>query len=440
MSDVCYRRFYLQDAKKQWILGIELENPVGDSNGMYKGRQMFTCEPRYGLFCDTTEAMPKHYYESPRVQSPTPVSQPNHNRSASYGTPPQITPATNSSDYTNPPPSYSETFNSHPVLSNTHSRDPPTPRSPRPTRVKSPKTDFEHAFRMRSPTPTNKLPADLVQSINTLAVAGGSNVEESIENNSRVELPATKARYSPKLVAETPEPPPEIDYSLEVGSMIQVSKSNVVHYGVLRWIGHLPGKKYLCAGLELEEEISPPGNNGMYEGVRYFTCPPFRALFCYLHDCSKDRRFEELPVQPEIKTNYFGPKESPVIEGKVDPPKYISPMYIGRSRGIQGNKNSCYLDATLYAMFAFTNTMDYMLSSPVDGPVNQTIQKKLRESVINPLRECGFVGAGHMKTLRDLLSKSSTLAGLEDEEKEPEELLNVLFTEIFNIKPLLSFR
>ena len=47
--------------------------------------------------------------------------------------------------------------------------------------------------------------------------------------------------------------------------------------------------------------------------------------------------------------------------------------------------------------------------------VNQTIQKKLRESVINPLRECGFVGAGHMKTLRDLLSKSSTLAGLEDE-------------------------
>ena len=404
---------------------------------------MFLCEPRFGIFCDPTEAMPKHYYESPRVQSPTPSSQSNHIRSASHGTPPQITPGTVPTDYSmsSLPPSYNDVYNSHPVVSNMHSRDPPAPRSPRPARVKSPKHDFEHAFRMRSPTPTNnKLPADLVHSINTLALAGGSSVEESIENPQKVEMPTNKARYSPKQVPDTPEPPPEIDYSLEVGSMIQVSKNNVVHYGVLRWIGNLPGKKYLCAGLELEEEISPPGNNGMYDGVRYFTCPPFRALFCYLHDCSKDRRFEELPVQPEIKTSYFGPKESPVIEGKVDPPKYISPMYIGRSCGIQGNKNSCYLDATLYAMFAFTNTMDYMLSSPVEGPVNQTIQKKLRESVVNPLRECGFVGAAHMKTLRDLLSRSSTLAGLEDEEKEPEELLNVLFTEIFDIKPLLSFR
>ncbi|XP_063676036.1 ubiquitin carboxyl-terminal hydrolase CYLD-like [Bolinopsis microptera] len=437
-------RAVFQDAKKQWILGIELDNPVGDSNGMYKGRQMFTCEARFGIFCDTTEAMPKHYYESPRVQSPTPASQPNHNRSASYGAPPQVTAGTVSNDFSSPPPNYNDTFNSHPVVSNTQSREQPIPRSPKPARVKSPKHDFESAFRMRSPTPSNnKLPADLVHSINTLSLAGGSNVVEDsmLDNSHRVELASTKARsYSPKLAPETPDPPPEIDYTLEVGSMIQVSKSNVVHYGVLRWIGHLPGKKYLCAGLELEEEISPPGNNGMYEGVRYFTCPPFRALFCYLHDCSKDRRFEEMPVQPEIKTNYFGPKESPVIEGKVDPPKYISPMYIGRSRGIQGNKNSCYLDATLYGMFAFTNTMDYILSTPVDGHINQTIQKILRESVVNPLRECGFVGADHMRILRDLMSKSSTLVGLEDEEKEPEELLNVLFTEIFNIKPLLSFR
>ena len=403
-----------QDAKKQWILGVELENPVGDSNGTYKGRQMFTCEPRYGIFCDTTEAMPKHYYETPRTHSPSPSTSSSHNRSASHSTLSQST--SNSHDYPSPPPSYNESFNApHPAnaVSNTNSRDLPAPRSPRPARVKSPKHDFEHAFRMRSPTPTNsKLPSDLVQSINTLALAGvpggvsgASAVAEPLDPSSqRVDLASNKAGYSPKPVAETPEPPPEIDYSLEVGSMVQVSKNAVVHYGVLRWIGHLPGKKHLCAGLELEEEISPPVNSGMYEGVRYFTCPPFRALFCYLHDCSKDRRFEELPVQPQIKTSYFGPKESPVIEGKVDPPKFISPMYIGRSRGIQGNKNSCYLDSTLYAMFAFTNTMDYVLSAPVEGTVNQTIQKKLRESVVNPLRECGFVGAGHMKVLRDLLS------------------------------------
>ena len=70
----------------------------------------------------------------------------------------------------------------------------------------------------------------------------------------------------------------------------------------------------------------------------------------------------------------FGPVESGRIEGKVDPPKSISANYIGRMRGIQGNRNSCYLDATLYAMFAFDSTMDYMLSSPLDSDLRKDIQ------------------------------------------------------------------
>ena len=415
------------------MLGVELDNPVGDSNGTYKGRQMFLCDSHHGIFCETTEAMPKHYYESPsRGSSPTlnasTLPHPtNHVRSSSHGAP---------SQYGIPPPSYSESFNSYPVNS---------PKSPRP-RIKSPKMDFEAAFKSKT-SAIAQLPSDLVHSINTLAIAGGSSVDETMQSPvdaNRVELPGSgkqkqSPKDSPKHSPETPEPPPEIDHSLEIGSMVQVSKNTVVHYGVLSWIGNLPGKRYVCAGLELEEEISPPGNNGMYDGVRYFTCPPFRALFCYLHDCTKDRRFEELPVQQEIK-QYFGPQESPVIQGKVDPPKQISPMYLGRLCGIQGNRNSCYLDATLYAMFAFDNTMDYVLSAPVEGDVNADIQRKLKECVVNPLREGGFVGAEHMRVLRDLLSRSSTLGGLQNEEKEPEELINVLFTEIFNIKPLLSFR
>ena len=59
---------------------------------------------------------------------------------------------------------------------------------------------------------------------------------------------------------------------------------------------------------------------------------------------------------------------------------------------------------------------------------------------MNPLREGGFVGAEHMRQLRDLLGRAGSLEGLQDEEKEPEELLSMLFTEIFCIKPLLSFR
>ena len=238
---------------------------------------------------------------------------------------------------------------------------------------------------------------------------------------------------------ETPDPPPEVDPSLEVGSMVQVNKAGTIHYGVIGWIGILPNKRHVCAGLELEEEISPPGNSGVYEGVRYFTCPPFRALFCYLHDCSKDKRFDEMPVQSEVK-QYFGPHESLFISGKVDPPKCLNSQLVGCNKGIQGNRNSCYLDSTLYAMFAFNNTMDYMLTGPVGTPTKESIRKLLLEAVVNPLREEGFVSAAHMHSLRNLLSRGSALAGLQDEEKEPEEFLNVLFSEIFNIKPLLSFR
>ena len=514
------------------MLGIELENPVGDSNGIYKGRQLFNCQHKYGTFCEFSEAMPKHYYEAPSKgtssQSSSPKSS-NHSRSSSHGT---TTLFTSPPQFSSPPPSYNETSNNSYSGHNSLLKTSPS-KSPKVNRGtgKVPKTDFDKAFRMRSPSPNSSviksmLPTDLVHSMNTMSLVGGVSLEDPVDkksvvragdsnsadhhknrdvpeiyktreppvqdihktrdspdvnlknvvpydrdsevDNGRVDLPikvdnttnnmtdrvdipndifsrdrdntltAGGNRTSPKHSPETPEPPPEIDKSLEVGSMVQVRKGAMFHYGVIRWIGSLPTKNHICAGLELEEEISHPSSNGMFDGVRYFTCPPFRALFCYLHDCSKDSRFDELPVQ-EVK-QFFGPHDSRVIEGKVDPPKHLSSLYIGRSRGIQGNRNSCYLDATLYAMFAFNNTMDYLLSSPVEGELNESIQQKLRESVVNPLREEGFVGAEHMAVLRDLLSKSSSLEGLQDEEKEPEELLNVLFSEIFNIKPLLSFR
>ena len=75
------------------------------------------------------------------------------------------------------------------------------------------------------------LPSDLVQSINTLAIAGGPAVDESIQSpvdSNRTELSSAgasspdKGKHSPKNSPETPEPPPEIDLSLEIGSMVQV--------------------------------------------------------------------------------------------------------------------------------------------------------------------------------------------------------------------------
>lgn len=41
----------------------------------------------------------------------------------------------------------------------------------------------------------------------------------------------------------------------------------------------------------------------------------------------------------------------------------------GMYKGIQGNHNSCYLDATLFAMFAFTNVFDAVLYREPEGKV-----------------------------------------------------------------------
>lgn len=42
----------------------------------------------------------------------------------------------------------------------------------------------------------------------------------------------------------------------------------------------------------------------------------------------------------------------------------------GKFKGIQGHYNSCYLDATLFAMFTFTYVFDSLLFRPPDSDVS----------------------------------------------------------------------
>ena len=54
----------------------------------------------------------------------------------------------------------------------------------------------------------------------------------------------------------------------------------------------------------------------------------------------------------------FGGLECPIVTGTIKPIDVNMEETIkkisGRNKGIQGHQNSCYLDATLFAMFAFT--------------------------------------------------------------------------------------
>ncbi len=70
-----------------------------------------------------------------------------------------------------------------------------------------------------------------------------------------------------------------------------------------------------------------------------------------------------------------------VIETDVVPPTIDK--YIGNEKGIQGHQNSCYLDATLFSLFALTMEFDDMfLRSAKD--ITSLI---LRNNIVNPLRK-----------------------------------------------------
>ena len=72
--------------------------------------------------------------------------------------------------------------------------------------------------------------------------------------------------------------------------------------------------------------------------------------------------------------------------------------YIGDQKGIQGHQNSCYLNATIFGMFALNDVFDSLfLESSVNKKleaaeipvmqVQQQISEILWRGIVNPLRK-----------------------------------------------------
>ena len=113
----------------------------------------------------------------------------------------------------------------------------------------------------------------------------------------------------------------------------------------------------------------------------------------------------------------------------------------GRSKGIQGHQNSCYLDATLFAMFSFTDVFDglfYRMQTANDIHEYSQVQQVLREDIVNPLRKSLFVRADKVMKLRQLLEDLTSVRGFTTEEKDPEEFLNSLLTQTLRADPFLE--
>ena len=84
--------------------------------------------------------------------------------------------------------------------------------------------------------------------------------------------------------------------------------------------------------------------------------------------------------------------------------------YLGDERGIQGHQNSCYLDATIFGLFALSDVFDslFLESSPMSLKgsqlssavmrVKSEISYMLWRGIVNPLRKLGRYYIGSTST------------------------------------------
>ncbi|XP_065358711.1 uncharacterized protein CYLD isoform X3 [Calliphora vicina] len=339
-----------------------------------------------------------------------------------------------------------------------------------------------------------------LQNSNISGIAGGSSVGNNIESHNSNPIPETYDKIDTQqlLYANTPSnqidtdaayDPPEFlpavldsefmqvpclqevpSTDLGMGSMVEVNvpESNKHLYGVIRWIGVPPGNKNILIGVELEDDCIDKQlltTDGGYNGISLFKCPVGRGIFVTSEQCSIDRRFlgadggavgngitEAADIKSKTTNGFheeqqtFGFMECPVVPGAVAPIKCSSlnglEELCGNFKGIQGHHNSCYLDVTLFSMFAFTPVFDAILYRPPekDDISHYTeVQTVLREVIVNPLRKHMFVRADRVMELRQLLDKLSSVSGLTSEEKDPEEFLNCLLSQIMRAEPFLKF-
>ncbi|XP_043985815.1 ubiquitin carboxyl-terminal hydrolase CYLD [Gambusia affinis] len=231
------------------------------------------------------------------------------------------------------------------------------------------------------------------------------------------------------------------DLSISLNSVVEVTLGKGNSYGIIRWIGCLPGREDVMVGLELEEACGV--SNGTIYGKRYFDCPPKRALFVKLSSCRPDSRFQNISAQnnmmPElVKNEEDGNQDTGKLE--TVPPistEQVEKLLIGRMKGIQGHCNSCYMDSALFGLFSCSSVLDSMLfkaTTPQDAP----IQRILLHNIVNPLRSKGFVPGQHIMRFREQLQKHGYCQSFTTDEKDPEEFLIIVMHHILALEPLLK--
>ena len=135
---------------------------------------------------------------------------------------------------------------------------------------------------------------------------------------------------------------------------------------------------------------SPPSSHTPCSSWREQCSPPQSYVLTfrvYLHSCVDPTALAAVPNWEELDQTIKGDQIS---------------KYIGNRKGIQGHQNSCYLDATIFGLFALSDVFDSLfldhsekglLSLQPPAPatpatkVQEEIGAMLWKGIVNPLRK-----------------------------------------------------
>ncbi|VDK50766.1 unnamed protein product [Anisakis simplex] len=245
------------------------------------------------------------------------------------------------------------------------------------------------------------------------------------------------------------------------GSCVDVDYRNERRFGVVKWIGYLSDvdERNNVKSVAVEIEGSIPNGwpldidlessfNSLTKMYDHSSGP---VTIVPISSLQPDNRFATPIVSdninddncdPHLNGSKFGTLDGGVELNPCQPTRNIESL-IGRMKGIQGYRNSCYLDATLYAMFAQSSAFDSILESrdTITDHSRRELVRILATEIVYPLRKFHFVRADHIYKLRQLLEKLlPEMSGLTSDEKDPEEVLIALFDKVLQVKPFLQLR
>ncbi|XP_031687080.1 ubiquitin carboxyl-terminal hydrolase CYLD isoform X2 [Oncorhynchus kisutch] len=410
-----------------YYVGVDMDNPIGDWDGVIDGKLLCNFasleHTRLVPICDV---MPEYSMQDQRLQkhSFTPRGSSSDKSSSGQSKPKSKVGEDPAKSLTDTPPDFNEAT-------------PPT-RAPPSASLSNDNKFHSLPFSLSRKTGPNGSMSHGPLSLSVQSVMG-----------EQMQMPEPP---SPTPPSPQPSSPPSSRGGggvpgLEVGSLVEV-KENPPLCGVIRWVGLPPGLPEPLAGLELEEECVGC-TDGTFQGTRYFSCAPKKALFVKLKCCRPDSRFPSLhhssnPIE-RCNSIAFGGYLSEVVHENT-PPRTENDgldIMVGKKKGIQGHYNSCYLDSTLFCLFSFSSVLDTVLLRPrskTDVEYYRETQELLRTEIVNPLRIHGYVCATKVMKLRRILEKVEAASGFTSEEKDPEEFLNILFHHILRVDPLLKLR